>query len=165
MAIKKEFIPIIRQCKWCNEDFKIESNLQCRKVFCIPRHQQLYTYSIIKIKNTELKKNKNTAKIKKQKVQKINKKIKNKNTTNQLKTEDLLKYFSSRISDYSTNKKRIKIRLRLLLPHIRLNNKYVDICKEKIEKLGGSITMLSFETFVNTHCSFARLVGLDNQKF
>jgi hypothetical protein len=87
------------------------------------------------------------------------------NTTNQLKTGDLLKYFSSHILDYSTNKKRMEARLRLLLPHIRLNNKYIDLCKEKIEKLGGSITMLSFETFVNTHCSFAKLAGLDSQKF
>lgn len=82
-----------------------------------------------------------------------------------MKTKNqLLKHFSQYITDYNKNNKAQleKIIVQINVKDIDMRNKYIDLCNKKIESVGGKITMSKFNLFVCKNCSFAKLVGLDN---
>ena len=85
--------------------------------------------------------------------------------TKHMKIKDrLLKHFSKYIIDYNKNNKAEfeKIINQINVKDINMRNKYIDLCNKKIESVGGKITMSQFDLFVCKNCSFAKLVGLDN---
>jgi hypothetical protein len=137
--------------KCANNDCENQLTKNNLQKYCVNCSVEKNEINVVNIKNIVEPAVKNKKTLPQKKSNKKTLPQKKSSRANKQTIDSLLEIFSKYISDYNNV---IQPRLKKVITIIKNNDSHIAKCKKRIEDIGGKISMLSLELFVQRNCGY-----------